>query len=291
MSTAKGSGQIVISTDGHAGADIQGYRPYLEKKYHDEFDSWAATYEDPWGELTGPSTDEQGHGFEQGIGFAAFDIPINWDSDRRHKLMNSLGITAEVLFPNTAPPFVAVRRDQRWPRRRRRPSTSIAFAGIKAHNRWMADFCQDAPGQRAGFAQLFLNDLDAAVAEARWAKENGLRGVLLPADHVQGLVNLYQPAHGPALGGVLRATAAGASTPGASVDEPARRWGGLVLGRHRRGAVLRQPGRGAPDDLGGVRAVPGPEVRAHRAHRRAPRHGHPGWPGRGLQARAWTRSH
>ena len=41
------------------------------------------------------------------------------------------------------------------------------FAGLRAHNRWMADFCADAPGRRAGFAQLFVNDVDAAVREVR----------------------------------------------------------------------------------------------------------------------------
>jgi predicted TIM-barrel fold metal-dependent hydrolase len=192
MGVSKGSGQIVISTDGHAGADLQGYKPYLEERYHEEFDAWAATYVDPWGELTGPSRDDQGHGFEQSIGHVAFDIPINWESKRRHELMHHLGITAEVLFPNTAPPFIPSGAISAPP-----PQTpseyEYRFAGIRAHNRWMADFCQDAAGQRAGFVQIFLNDLDAAVAEVRWAKEAGLMGVLLPADHQLGLQNLYTP--------------------------------------------------------------------------------------------------
>ena len=45
--TASQTGQIVISADTHAGADIGGYREYLESRWHDEFDAWAAQYESP----------------------------------------------------------------------------------------------------------------------------------------------------------------------------------------------------------------------------------------------------
>ena len=45
----------------------------------------------------------------------------------------------------------------------------------------MVDFCAEAPGRRAGVAQILLNDVDAAVAEIRWVKESGLKGgILLP---------------------------------------------------------------------------------------------------------------
>ena len=38
----------VISADCHAGADLRDYKPYLERRYHDEFDAWAATYVNPY---------------------------------------------------------------------------------------------------------------------------------------------------------------------------------------------------------------------------------------------------
>ena len=40
--------------------------------------------------------------------------------------------------------------------------------------------CNEAPGRRAGQTQIFLNDVDDAVAEIIWGHEHGLRGVLLP---------------------------------------------------------------------------------------------------------------
>ena len=73
----------------------------------------------------------------------------------------------------------------------------LRFAGLRAHNRWLADFCSEAPDRWAGFAQIFLDDIDEAIAEVRWAKEAGLRGVLLPGDHVLKMVNLYYPQYDP----------------------------------------------------------------------------------------------
>ena len=100
-------------------------------------------------------------------------------ASRRIAELEADGVVAEVLFPNTIPPFFpsgnlvapqpsAEEYEQRW-------------AGLKAHNRWMVDFCQEAPGRRAGIAQIMLNDVDDAVGEIRWAKDAGLTGgILLP---------------------------------------------------------------------------------------------------------------
>jgi predicted TIM-barrel fold metal-dependent hydrolase len=56
----------------------------------------------------------------------------------------------------------------------------------------MADFCAQAPGRRAGLAQVFLYDIDDAAAEVRAARDAGLMGVLVPADHSLKLQNLYE---------------------------------------------------------------------------------------------------
>jgi predicted TIM-barrel fold metal-dependent hydrolase len=152
---------VVISSDGHAGADILDYRPYLEAKYLEEFDAWAAAYQNPFGDLRSRDADR------------------NWDSARRLRELEDDGIVAEVLFPNTVPPFFTSSGLVMRP-----PSSEefeLRWAGLKAHNRWLADFCADTPGRRAGIAQVFLNDVEAAVAEVEWAREAGLfGGVLVP---------------------------------------------------------------------------------------------------------------
>jgi predicted TIM-barrel fold metal-dependent hydrolase len=63
---------------------------------------------------------------------------------------------------------------------------------LRAHNRWLKDFCDAAPGRRFGAAQLFIDVVDDAVAEIQWAKEAGLAQVLLPYDHHSKLHNLYR---------------------------------------------------------------------------------------------------
>ena len=142
---------IVISADCHGGGDIADYRAYLEAAYRDDFDAWRATFDNPYDDLKG---DDGGR---------------NWDSDRRLAELEADGVVAEVIFPNTIPPFFPKSSlvyqppgaDGRRPRAR--------WAGLRAHNRWLADFCAAAPGRRAGIAQIMLHDVDAAVAEIRWA--------------------------------------------------------------------------------------------------------------------------
>ncbi len=184
-------GQILISTDGHCGADLRGYKPYLEQRYHEAFDDWAASFWDPWVAETDLEREANNKS-----GNASMEAPLNWDATLRLDFLDNQGIAAEVLFPNTAPPFYPS-GVLTAPGPRNREEYELRFAGLRAHNRWLADFCGNAPDRWAGFAQIFLDDVDAAVAEVRWAKEAGLRGVLLPADHVLKMSNLYYPEYDP----------------------------------------------------------------------------------------------
>ncbi|MET7629832.1 amidohydrolase [Streptomyces sp. NBC_00121] len=169
----------VISADCHAGADLLDYKPYLEAKYHDDFDAWAAAYVNPYADLLADTADR------------------NWNSARRLAELAADGIVAEVVFPNTIPPFfpsaslmapapTPQEYEQRW-------------AGLRAHNRWLADFCADAPGRRAGVAQILLNDPAEAVHEVRRAKAAGLTGgILLPGTPPgSGIPELYSQVYDP----------------------------------------------------------------------------------------------
>lgn len=77
----------VVSADCHAGADLLDYRPYLERKHHEAFDAWAAGYVNPYEDLLADTADR------------------NWNSERRLRELEADGIVAEVVFPNTIPPF------------------------------------------------------------------------------------------------------------------------------------------------------------------------------------------
>jgi predicted TIM-barrel fold metal-dependent hydrolase len=183
---------VVISTDGHCGADLWGYKPYLESKYHEEFDAWAREFADPWNAVDEVADSRR-------VGVASYTDSYNWDGPRRTEHMDSQGIAAEVLFPNTAPPFYPTNSISA-PGPRDAKEYEYRSAGLRAHNRWAADFCAEEPARRAGLAQFFIYDVDDAVAEIRRAKEAGFKGVLLPGDHVLQTCNLYYPKYEPIWG-------------------------------------------------------------------------------------------
>ena len=191
MSATTAHRQIVISTDGHCGADLRDYKTYLERRYHEAFDPWASNFHDAWAEEL-----DQDRPVNNRLGVASMAAPLNWDSRLRLEYLDSQGIAAEVLFPNTAPPFYPS-GVLTAPGPRTREEYELRFAGLRAHNRWLADFCSEAPDRRAGFAQIFLDDIDEAIAEVRSAKGAGLLGVLLPGDHMLKMVSLYYPQYEP----------------------------------------------------------------------------------------------
>ncbi|MCU1379005.1 MAG: putative TIM-barrel fold metal-dependent hydrolase [Acidimicrobiales bacterium] len=170
----------IISADCHAGANHVTYREYLADEWKDEFDAWRGGYKNPFRDL-------QDDGRSR-----------NWDDDRRISEMDADGVIAEVVFPNTVPPFFptgqvvapAPKNDDDFPKR---------LAGLHAHNRWLADFVAAFPKRRAGLGQIFLNDVDQAVTDVRWMKDHGLAGVLLPgvSPDTPWIEPLYSPIYDP----------------------------------------------------------------------------------------------
>lgn len=162
----------IVSADSHAGASIREYKDYLEKRWHDEFDAWADAYVDPW------------LGFEEKQrigGSASSTLEANWNHELRQERVEGEGVAAEVLYPNTVPPFYPSKGALVAPNPTSRDDYEHRLAGLRAHNRWLVDYCSLVPGRRAGIAQFFLNDLDAALDDVRFAAEHGLGGgVLLP---------------------------------------------------------------------------------------------------------------
>jgi len=122
----------------------------------------------------------------------------NWDNDMRNSQQEADGIAGEVVFPNTVPPFfpsfvlfAKPPTDDEYAHR---------HAGVHAHNRWLVDWCGEFPERRAGVGQIFLNDVDDAIADATWVKQHGLRGgVLLPniAPDVKWVKPLYDRCYDP----------------------------------------------------------------------------------------------
>jgi predicted TIM-barrel fold metal-dependent hydrolase len=151
----------VISSDCHGGADLRDYKPFLEARYHDAFDAWADAWVNPFGDLVRADADR------------------NWDSTKRQPALEADGVVGEVVYPNTVPPFFSMGLlISRVPTAE---EFELRLAGLRAHNRWLAQWCAELPERRAGVGQILLNDVDEAVRDVHWIADHGLRGgVLVP---------------------------------------------------------------------------------------------------------------
>jgi predicted TIM-barrel fold metal-dependent hydrolase len=178
------------------------YRSYLGARYLDDFDRWRGAYSNPFKDLQAGRRTQ------------------NWDDERRVSEQEADGVVAEVTFPNTIPPFFptgAVIARPPMP-----DEYELRLAGVRAHNRWLADWCARFPERRAGIGQIFLNDVDDAIADVRWCHEHGLRGgvLLQPVpDDMKHIAPLYAPVYDPLwrvceeLGIVVNTHSGGAGMP------------------------------------------------------------------------------
>lgn len=168
---------ILITADTHAGGSHAQYREYLDPAYRQAFDEWRGGYKNPAVEHFGSKKKR------------------NWDLDIRSSEQNSQGVVGEVIFPNTVPPFYRKSIVTSTPPRPE--DYERALAGIRAHNRWLKDFCAEDPVRRAGIGLILPNDLDEALKDIEFIAKAGLRGgVLLPLipPDCTWLKPLYDPA-------------------------------------------------------------------------------------------------
>lgn len=170
---------LVISSDGHAGPRPEVYRDYLDPQYREEFDVQHKARMEALAKAgamleMAEETAKWAEGKDYGLAGA-------WDSDRRNEILDADGVAAEILFVDglteqNSPPFggdlglvpMGANPELQW-------------AGARAHNRWIAEFVAQSPERRFGLAQVTpFWGVDVAVDEVRWARDNGLRGIMMP---------------------------------------------------------------------------------------------------------------
>ncbi|HLN16771.1 MAG TPA: amidohydrolase family protein [Acidimicrobiales bacterium] len=153
----------IISVDGHVKASRTIYRQYFENRYLDTFDYWVRSQE---------AADVPDAGNLQ----PQLNVESQWDSQLRLRDLESQGVVAEVLFPNGLP-F----GDRRFEDAGFSHDHDLDRQARLAYNRWLADFCGETPGRRAGQALVAFDDVEQAVGDIHWAKEHGLGGIMMPA--------------------------------------------------------------------------------------------------------------
>jgi hypothetical protein len=140
---------VIISADAHAGLPAEEYRPYLDAQYHAQFDEYLAERQAHRDEalqmnydyIMGWETDN-----EEGLRGA-------WDIEQRDKELDADGVSAEVMFADAdaitgmaSPPFGAGLSAGEI------TDPELAFAGARAHNRFLAEMCARSPERHGGIA-------------------------------------------------------------------------------------------------------------------------------------------
>ena len=169
---------LIISSDCHAGLPCEEYRPYLEQRYLGAFDEFLAERDANRSEALKLNYDyihDWESTNEEGLRGA-------FDSEQRDKELDADGVAGEVIFPDAdaitgmeSPPFGAGLSAGAI------SDPELAFAGARAHNRFLAALVAQSPARRAGVALVPVShDVERGIAEAAWAAQHGLRGVMIP---------------------------------------------------------------------------------------------------------------
>lgn len=170
---------VIVSSDTHAGLQVEEYREYLDSKFHPQFDDWVVERhnhrvlaEELNGEYVAKWEGENEHGLK-----GAYDGPI------RDEAQDADGVAGEIIFADgdavtgqESPPFGAGLAAGQI------TDPELAFAGANAHNRWISEFCGENPTRRAGVALVpVIHDVDRAVKEVEaLAGTPGIKGVMVP---------------------------------------------------------------------------------------------------------------
>ena len=185
----------MVSADSHVSLPPKMYKQYLDSKYHD---AWSGYLEDvaiinKVVDLTGypPPEDSLEVYDKRGVVSAAGEVGY-FDPVWRLRHVESEGIAAEFLHP-FGPigfvPFVDVQNSVR--------SHELRLAGSHAHNRFLEDFCSEAPGRLLGVPLIYpWPDWDAGVADIVRAREAGFRAIfppMMPGTAPEDLPALYDP--------------------------------------------------------------------------------------------------
>jgi predicted TIM-barrel fold metal-dependent hydrolase len=178
---------MIISADAHAGVPEEGYRRYMEQRYHADLDEYLKGFEpglrfhrlsndNLGGEIFKEEVTEE---MDSQRDVVAGGRSGAYDAQRRLREMEADGIVADVLFPDgslkNGAPFFGAAKPGTW-------KPELQGVGARAYNRWLAEFCAQNPGRHAGLALITIHDIESAAGEIRWAKKAGLRGAIIPAD-------------------------------------------------------------------------------------------------------------
>jgi len=168
---------LMISADSHAGVKPSDYAAWLDPQYRDGVEDLIKhtqfISDNVW--ITAP--DEKAMAVVDTRGSIAKGGKYGlWDPELRLRELEAEGFVAEVIFPGDMSSVGMYYNNLNMPY-----PPDYRAAGVKAHNRWLAEFCSYAPKRMFGVAQMEpWPDMEACVREIAWARKAGLGVIGLP---------------------------------------------------------------------------------------------------------------
>lgn len=169
----------IVSADSHVSLPPKMYKDYLSVKYHDAWAGYLADVDiiNKVVELTGYPPPEDSlevydkRGVVSGGGEVGYFDPV-W----RLRHVEAEGIAAEFLHPFGPIGFVPFADVQNSAR-----SHELRRAGSLAHNRFLAEFCAEAPGRLLGVPLIYpWPDWESGVADIVRASDMGFHAIFPP---------------------------------------------------------------------------------------------------------------
>jgi uncharacterized protein len=96
-----------------------------------------------------------------------------WDPKYRVTDQDKDGIAAEFIYPTVGMMLC------------NHPDFDYKKACFEAYNRWLQEYCSEAPKRLYGLAQVSMRTPEDGVAEIKKAKEMGFKGVMMPGNPAQ----------------------------------------------------------------------------------------------------------
>ena len=162
---------LLVSVDSHAALDPADYAKWLEPEYRDEVENVIRHTKQYEKQMWPFACDAQSMALidERGAISGGHKFGL-WNADLRIAELDAEGIAAEIIFPGDVSSIGMYYNNLNTPY-----PADYRAAGSRAYNRWLADFCSNAPKRMIGVAQMEpWPGIDACVKEVEWARGAGL---------------------------------------------------------------------------------------------------------------------
>jgi predicted TIM-barrel fold metal-dependent hydrolase len=180
---------IIVSLDAHVAPWPSAYRPYCEAKYLNQYDQFMAEVEQhlTMTPATSERDGERPRRYWRDVEEIYGGEDVNADVTTRLASMDGDGVACEAIYHggfNGLPiPFFSRQLTATFSQDvpQGADARELRYAGIRMYNRFLADYVSVAPSRFLGLAFVPMWDIEASIAEAKWAKEAGLSGLNFPA--------------------------------------------------------------------------------------------------------------